>query len=117
MVTNAIVYLTQWKDVQKMEKANTPTPVLSTGNNERWSKPDDGCVKVNCDATIFTSSKQFGVGWIARDVNGDLICAKSLCLNGRPEIHHAEAVGIWEALSWIKTQLGSLGESSGHIMP
>lgn len=90
MVTNAIAYLTQWKDVQKVEKAITLTPALSTGNTERWSKPDVGCVKVNCDVTIFTGSKQFGVGWIARDVKGDLICAKSLCLNRCPEIHHEQ---------------------------
>lgn len=117
VVTNAITYLTQWKEVQKLEKTVTPTPVLSTGSTERWSKPDDGCVKVNCDATIFTGSQQFGVGWIARDDKGDLICAKSVCLSGCPEIHHAEAIGIWEALSWIKLQIDSLAEDSGYSMP
>ncbi|XP_074346400.1 uncharacterized protein LOC141685182 [Apium graveolens] len=80
VVTNATAYLTQWKDVQKLEKATTPTPVISAGNTEQWSKPDVGCVKVNCDATIFIGSKQFGVGCIAMDVNTTPYMAYRNCL-------------------------------------
>lgn len=67
IVTAAFAYLSQWKEVQNLGKLTSPIPVQSTGSTERWAKPDMGCVKVNCDATIFTSSSRYGVGWIARD--------------------------------------------------
>lgn len=40
--------------------------------------------------------------WIERDVNGELISATAVRFNGTPKIHWAEAIGIREALGWIK---------------
>ncbi|XP_074361952.1 uncharacterized protein LOC141702152, partial [Apium graveolens] len=112
VVSNAIAYLSQWKDVQKMGNNNLPRPGNSTGSLERWSKPDIGCVKVNCDATIFNNSNQFGVGWIVRDERGKLVHAACLSFQGKPEVHFAEAVGMREALSWVKSELDNNRGSS-----
>lgn len=79
-VANA--YLTQWRGVQSLGCSNPARPVCQAGNNERWTKPRENCVKVNCDAALLTSSGQFGVGWIARDDRGELIQAVSLRFGG-----------------------------------
>lgn len=55
---------------------------------------------------------------IARDAVGDLVFASGSCFKGRPEVHHAETIGIREALSWAKTETenntiaGSLGSNT-----
>lgn len=114
VVTAAIAHLTQWRDAQKLGEVMSPGPVLSTGSTERWSKPAHGCVKINCDATLFRSSSQLGVGLIAKDDEGELIFAASLCLGGKPEIHHAKTVGIRVALSWVKTEMDNSEVSDVH---
>lgn len=43
------------------------------------------------------------MGWIAKDDRGELIRAVNLRFVGLPGSHLAEAVGIKEALSWIKS--------------
>ncbi|XP_074346286.1 uncharacterized protein LOC141685061 [Apium graveolens] len=95
-----------------MGKTTSSTPVHSTGITERWNKPDNGCVKVNYDATIFKSSGQFGVGWIVRNDTRELIYAANSCFPGKPEVYHAEAIGIREALSWIKAEIDKNEEST-----
>ena len=44
--------------------------------------------------------------------SGELLYAASICFVGRSEVHHAEAIGIKESLSWIKAKVDS-GEGSG----
>lgn len=102
VVNIASSYLTQWQRVQNMDVSNPTKPVPVTGVNEHWIKPQINRVKINCDATVFKHSAQFGVGCIARDDRGDLIYATKACFKGSLEIHVAEAIGIREALSWIK---------------
>ncbi|KAL8146215.1 hypothetical protein AgCh_004092 [Apium graveolens] len=86
-------------------KPITPAkPVSITGIIERWAKPRENGVKINCDASLFGNSGRYGIGWIARDDNGKLIYASSLTFAGTPEIHWAEAIGVREALSWIKAE-------------
>ena len=47
----------------------------------------------------------FGVGWIGRDANRELVSAAARCFNATPQIHWEEgAIGIPEALSRIKQQ-------------
>lgn len=111
MVSPAIAYFKQWTEVQKLGKAISPIPVPLTGAVEQWNKPEVGSVKVNCDASIFKNSCLFGVGWIVRDDNGELIYAARSCFAGKPEVHHAEAIGIREALSWVK---GELDKDESH---
>lgn len=47
------------------------------------------------------------VSHVARNQNGDLLEAKAKCQRGIVNPHVAEAIGIREALSWIKNQSGT----------
>uniref|UniRef100_A0A803QAV1 RNase H type-1 domain-containing protein n=1 Tax=Cannabis sativa TaxID=3483 RepID=A0A803QAV1_CANSA len=64
-----------------------------------WSARND---KVNVDASIFGSSQDYGDGIVARDEHGYMLEGVSRLCHGniRPEL--AEAIGVREALSWIK---------------
>lgn len=104
VVNFANAYLSQWQNVQDMIGTNPTLSSNTTGIVEHWVKPQRKSVKANCDATIFSSYAQFGVGWIARDVKGELISALNVCYNGNPEIHCKKAIGIRDALSWIKQE-------------
>ena len=68
----------------------------------RWEKPSIGWVKANVDAAIFRESGTIGLGCVIRGDVGEFIAARSerrhQCL-GPAE---AEAMGVREALSWIK---------------
>ncbi|XP_074367545.1 uncharacterized protein LOC141707985 [Apium graveolens] len=112
VVSVAVAYLSQWQDVQKKRKVTSHMPNSSPGNIERWTKPERGCVKINCDAALFTSTSQFGVAWVVRNDKGDLIYANCRCFVGKPESHYAEAVSIREALSWAKDAIDSREESN-----
>ncbi|KAM6546971.1 hypothetical protein CsatB_027707 [Cannabis sativa] len=71
---------------------------------EHWFAPIDGRVKVNVDAALFSNPHQVGIDLVARDSRGFLIegCTKTFL--GNFPVATAEAMGIREALSWIKTR-------------
>uniref|UniRef100_A0A803PI32 Reverse transcriptase domain-containing protein n=1 Tax=Cannabis sativa TaxID=3483 RepID=A0A803PI32_CANSA len=103
VVQSARRVLNHWK----IAKFQSPTAMYATGDSltsNRWRKPDANTVKVNVDGAIFESQQKFGYGFIACDSQGKLLEAFSESRWGSvlPEI--AEAIGIKEALSWIKTK-------------
>ncbi|XP_060961946.1 uncharacterized protein LOC133032114 [Cannabis sativa] len=59
-------------------------------------------IKVNVDGAIFSNERCFGIGLIARTAAGVVLQAKSLLKEGVLKPHVVEAIGIKEALSWIK---------------
>ncbi|KAM6564548.1 hypothetical protein CsatB_024546 [Cannabis sativa] len=71
---------------------------------DRWCAPNANEIKVNVDASIFESNRDFGYGMVARDEHGFLVEGVSKLCHGhvRPEL--AEAIGVREALSWIKNK-------------
>ncbi|XP_060974297.1 uncharacterized protein LOC133039416 [Cannabis sativa] len=102
IVTSAKSYLSQWKHAHF-----SGFELLAAGLNqgdgaEHWVPPSENNVKVNVDAAIFEGSQQFGVGWVARDHRGLFIHGHTRLFNVQSTPELAEAVGIREALSWIK---------------
>lgn len=59
-------------------------------------------VKINTDAAIFSDTNRFSHAQVVRDHNGELVEAMSRCHQGTISPETAEAMGIREALSWIK---------------
>lgn len=56
----------------------------------------------NVDATILRSRGMISYGAVLRSARGDFIAVKSDILLGRFEAREAEAIGVREALSWLK---------------
>ena len=61
-------------------------------------------MKLNVDAAIFLESLTFSVAGILRDSSGTFIDGFSCCHSGLVTPELGEAMGVREALSWIKTK-------------
>ncbi|KAM6577068.1 hypothetical protein CsatB_028905 [Cannabis sativa] len=98
----ATCYLDQWKSAQTPYLETSRTGLLAGDGLDRWCAPNVNEIKVNVDASIFGSSQDYGYGIVARDEHGYMLEGVSRLCHGniRPEL--AEAIGVREALSWIK---------------
>ncbi|XP_062091061.1 uncharacterized protein LOC133797237 [Humulus lupulus] len=98
----ADVTLRNWLKAQ--EKSDVPAPSFLDAEDGMvsWRKPAVGHLKINVDASIFRESSSFCFAGLARDHEGGLIEAFFRCRMGDvlPEV--AEAMGVREALSWLK---------------
>ncbi|KAM6593181.1 hypothetical protein CsatA_000884 [Cannabis sativa] len=102
VILSARVNLNQWKNAQLKKKGPL---FLASGENEgseHWSKPVTNTIKVNVDGAIFEAEGWYGTGLVARNCHGQLLEALSSSKPGHFEAAVVEAMGIKEALSWIK---------------
>ena len=67
-----------------------------------WERPKFGWVKCNVDAAIFESQRRFGLGCVLRNSDGCFLAARCVGRPGMFGAREAEALGIREALSWLK---------------
>jgi hypothetical protein len=65
--------------------------------NQGWSKPEEGTIKINCDANL-TRSERWGLGTICRDSNGELAAAATWEMAGANEPTLAEAYALYQAV-------------------
>ncbi|XP_062088932.1 uncharacterized protein LOC133795500 [Humulus lupulus] len=96
--------LDQWINAQESDK-HPPIGMVMTGDgSEHWVKPQKNTIKVNVDASIAIGRGTFGLGWVARDQTRSLLEVHGRNRNGvvTPEV--VEAMGVKEALSWIKSK-------------
>lgn len=70
----------------------------------KWKPPLEGVIKVNVDASLFKNSDTFKIGMVARNHRGEFMAGKVICLVASTSVLEAEALGVREALSWIKEQ-------------
>uniref|UniRef100_A0A803PQX4 RNase H type-1 domain-containing protein n=1 Tax=Cannabis sativa TaxID=3483 RepID=A0A803PQX4_CANSA len=69
---------------------------------EHWTKPNDPYINVNVDGAIFSNEECFGYGLVARNSSGYVIEAVQIRKIGTWSPLLVEAMGLKEALSWIK---------------
>ncbi|XP_074377796.1 uncharacterized protein LOC141719325 [Apium graveolens] len=72
------------------------------GVSTRWRSPHQGWIKVNTDAAIFSEWNSTGVGSVIRNEHGQFIRARNQKLHGLYSPRETEALGLKEALSWVK---------------
>ncbi|KAL8131971.1 hypothetical protein AgCh_007755 [Apium graveolens] len=101
----AKLLLNQWKNAQDKSFDHFLGFMGQEDGKERWEYPQEGKVKFNVDAAIFENSSTYCLSMVARDHRGELVVAGTSCREGRIAPDLAEALGIKEALSWIKYNL------------
>ncbi|XP_019155740.1 PREDICTED: uncharacterized protein LOC109152494 [Ipomoea nil] len=67
-----------------------------------WISPPCYTVKCNVDAALSGEGASFGA--VVRDHNGGFVAAKSGQMDGVVDPYMAEALGVKEALTWLKAQ-------------
>lgn len=102
IVESAKSILNQWNSVQDRTFDRFMAFMNHNDGAERWHTPMTNRVKINADAALFEDTNSFSYAFIARDHEGKLVEAHSRSLRGRPGPDLAEAIGIREALSWVK---------------
>ncbi|XP_062085599.1 uncharacterized protein LOC133791697 [Humulus lupulus] len=104
---NWFEYMQQTFDAEEAQDKTTLLS-LSLENNdarsESWIKPGTNQIKINVDAALFQRECSYGFGLVARDSSGRLIEAKTCYQGGVFPAEVVEAMGIKEALSWIKSK-------------
>ncbi|XP_060964627.1 uncharacterized protein LOC133033648 [Cannabis sativa] len=96
----AQVNFLDWCNAQQLEKETLPGSNLVLPEN--WSPPTFPSVKVNVDGALFNSNGRYGVGMVARCAAGVMLQARTVLKSSVLQPHEVEAIGIKEALSWIK---------------
>ncbi|KAM6546586.1 hypothetical protein CsatB_027322 [Cannabis sativa] len=94
--------LSSWCNAQ--DKLLVPTAAFLTEEDrgETWKKPTANKLKVNIDAAIFDTNATYSFVCVDRDANGQLVEAITRCRAGNIAPELAKAMGVREALSWIK---------------
>lgn len=104
IVTSPTQILNNWEFAQDKSFDSSFGFITQTEGDMCWKQPMLGTVKVNTDAALFEDSDICSYAMVARDHNGQMLKAKSSCRQGRSNPELAEAIGIREALSWVKEQ-------------
>jgi hypothetical protein len=82
-------------------RSNTQRRTSNTMRNLTWSKPEEGTIKVNCDANL-TRIGRWGLGAICRDSDGELLAAATWEMSGADDPTLAEAVALYNAVLFAK---------------
>ncbi|XP_060970037.1 uncharacterized protein LOC133037192 [Cannabis sativa] len=82
-------------------KQLTSAPRKPGDASEIWTKPTVG-IKLNVDAALFVQELKHGYGCVIRNTDGDLVSVFAGAKQGKVSPEIAEAMGIREALSWLK---------------
>lgn len=111
IVRAAEISLNQWRCAQDKSFDNYLGSMTQADGKTHWERPQIGRIKINTDAALFEESNRYCYSMIARDHYGALVEAAAYCKQGTIEPIMAEALGIKEALSWVKK-----GEYNGVII-
>lgn len=104
VVVSAKLTFSHWVSAQDKSFDNFLGFMTQADGKERWECPVEGGLKVNTDATIFSDSNRYSYSLVACDQRGELLKARSSCKQGNVDPVLAEAMGVREALSWVKNK-------------
>jgi hypothetical protein len=102
MVSPALV-LQRAKDQVEMWRSVSQRPANPTANPAQtvavtWSKPPDGYVKINWDASVNKQQKKMGAGVVVRDSAGGVLAMYCMTKDSITSPSVAEALGAWAAV-------------------
>ncbi|XP_019189724.1 PREDICTED: uncharacterized protein LOC109184133 isoform X2 [Ipomoea nil] len=92
--------------LRRVQNVNSSTPQAGNSSAEvvKWLKPPDGWYKLNVDAALDNNNSKMGFGFVLRDSNGLFKATGMIPWQGLHGPDEAEAIGIREALKWLKLQ-------------
>lgn len=95
VVHSAMLFVSEWKGVRMPQEPKRQRPGC-----ERWHPPQGLVVKINVDASFFSSCSQTGLGMVARDSDRECLALRTLVRHGLMSVDEGEAWGVSEALRW-----------------
>ncbi|XP_030487389.1 uncharacterized protein LOC115704315 [Cannabis sativa] len=102
VVSSAWTTLDHWLNAQD-KTSLLSSSLIGDGNNfEHWTKPAYNTIKINVDGAIFEKDNAYGFGIVACDSEGRIIDFVAKYYHGSYSPEAVEALGVKEALSWLK---------------
>lgn len=95
-VASSLRFLAAWRAAK--EKGRLAVSSTSVQGAAVWCGPAEGFLKCNVDAALFGPEKQFGVGAVVRDNQGQFLCSCSAFEGGVPSSSLAEAMALRHAM-------------------
>ncbi|CAJ2646835.1 unnamed protein product [Trifolium pratense] len=92
----------QWSEWNAAQRRVTADATEGSAVQRRWVKPNTGKLKCNVDAACHRSIDKTSYGCCLRDSNGDFIQALSGWCNPELSVCEGEALGMWQAMSWVQ---------------
>ncbi|XP_060960728.1 uncharacterized protein LOC133031275 [Cannabis sativa] len=104
ILTSAWVTLDHWRKAQDKTCLLSSSLLHDGSNIEQWIPPASNTIKINVDGAIFEKENAYGFGVVARDSTGQIIDFIAKYYHGDYKAEVVEALGVKEALSWIKNK-------------
>lgn len=102
---NSFHHVSEWRSARTRFKRSLGTNVYQpTKHAVKWQPPSNGVLKLNVDASFRSDKENFSLGMVIRDSNGDFVEGRTMCKAPVSSVFEAEAVGVKEALSWVKSK-------------
>ncbi|KAM6556123.1 hypothetical protein CsatB_003142 [Cannabis sativa] len=102
VMVSANTSLDHWRKAQDITSLSSIFFNNLGDRNELWVKPVLETIKINVDAASFEQENSYGFGMVARDHLGSPLHIHAEYHGGYFPSEVVEAMGIKEALSWIK---------------
>ena len=96
----ALECLFDWNSIHK--STETGSQVIPFFVQQHWQRPPTGFVKCNIDAVVFHDKGKLSWGIVVCDSQGLFLHVASRLVDGIFQVRELEALGLREALSWIK---------------
>lgn len=93
--------LHQWQATKRTNSSQVTSHPQGLAAVVHWTRLDASYVKCNIDAVLFNDGK-FEIGCCIRNAAGAFVKAKTVCFNGNPQSHKAEALGLLVAIHWLQ---------------
>ncbi|XP_060959224.1 uncharacterized protein LOC115699974 [Cannabis sativa] len=105
--------LVNWSQAQDKSLVLTAGFLTEAAGLDKWQKLTAPSLKINTDAAIFDSGGSYSFVCVARGAAGELLEALTCCRAGIVQPELAEAMGVREALNWIKKKgwIGTIVET------
>ena len=100
MVYLVLECLFDWISIQESTKADSQARPCSV--QQCWQRPPPGFVKCNIDETVFHEEGKLSWRIVVHDPQGLIMHGATRLVDGLFQIREFEAMGLREALSWIK---------------
>ena len=88
--------LHEWKKKRAESRSHRG---VTNGISTRWHRPQHGWLKVNTDVAVFME----WIGYVIRNECGQFVRERNQKMQALYSPREAEALGLKEALSWVKT--------------
>jgi hypothetical protein len=98
--------ITGWRNARETRERHISPQ--QTPQNLGWTKPSEGCLKCNVDASFSRTQNKVGIEICIRDDQGHFVLAKTAWYSPILDVDIGEALGLLTAMKWMRETCTSI---------